>query len=384
LVTLRFSEFIEQNLESILQDWESFASTCLPAAEGLTSEQLRNGAEYILRAVAADMGTLQSGEAQRRKARGTLPRNSPRLTRAAHAHASDRFSNGFDLEQLVAEYRALRASILELWAEHRQSNGDPTEYEMTRFNEAIDQVLTESVRWYSARLDRARELYIGVLSHDLRDPLGAISVSAQAVLADPQLEQRHRQMLAQVPKSTARMAELVGNLLLLTRARIGSGMPISLAPTDFADVAHRVVEEVSARHPERSIKLDMAGDLRGVWDGGRLAQVLSNLLTNAIKHGAPARPVTVRVRGQADDVIFAVHNYGPSMSQATIRAVTQPLVRGPLLKGESSSSQSLRLGLYIVREIMEAHGGSINVTSTDETEFEVRLPRRTPQGFNLG
>lgn len=202
-------------------------------------------------------------------------------------------------------------------------------------------------------------------------------MSADTMIADPKLVDYHRNIAARIPRSAARMGELIENLLDFTRARLGTGIPISPRPSDFGEITRHVVEELSAQNPGHRIELDTFGDLKGTWDSGRLQQVISNLIANAVKHGDLERAVTVEVRGETDVVIVTVHNYGDPISEESRRTATEPLIHGPIMKEESQQSQRIRLGLFIARQIVESHSGKITVESNAETgtEFTVRVPR---------
>src|SRR4029079_7013517 len=175
--------FINENLDSILTEWEAFALTLQPAAETATALALRNHAKEILQAMARDLERAQTDRQQADKSKGWAPNLEGKETAAA-AHGALRHVVGFDLRQLAAEYRALRASVLKLWREHRSMQEDPMLTEVTRFNEAVDQALAESVARYSDEMARSRDTFLAILGHDLRSPLSAVSMSAH-YLATP-------------------------------------------------------------------------------------------------------------------------------------------------------------------------------------------------------
>jgi sigma-B regulation protein RsbU (phosphoserine phosphatase) len=134
---------------------------------------------------------------------------------------------------------------------------------------------------------------------------------------------------------------------------------------------------MQAVHPDRTFELDVSGDLSGVWDPARLTQVVANLLQNAIQHGSAGSPVKVSARGEREEVVVTVHNEGPAISESARQRIFEPFVRGER-RSLPRKSNSLGLGLYIAREIAAAHGGSVDVKSSEDkgTTFMVRLPRR--------
>ena len=173
--------FILQNMEAILAEWEKFAASLPPGAK-MDRTALRDHAEQILRVIAQDIQTSQTEEERQAKSQGMAPQQAGSDDSAAETHAATRLLDGFSLDEMVAEYRALRASVLRLWSRERDSADRQSLEQMTRFNEAIDQALTESTARYAARLARSRDLLLGALGHDLRTPLGAMLLSAEFLL----------------------------------------------------------------------------------------------------------------------------------------------------------------------------------------------------------
>jgi signal transduction histidine kinase len=172
---MRLAIFILRDMHAILRQWEKFASTRGPAASTMTQLVLRDHAQEILLAVARDLSTSQTPEAQARKSEGLAP--PPALETAAQTHGLLRARSGFDIKQMASEYRALRASVLRLWTAACQPEPPDLE-DMIRFNEAIDQALAESIGFFSDKVDEARNLLLGTLGHDMRTPLQSILMTA--------------------------------------------------------------------------------------------------------------------------------------------------------------------------------------------------------------
>jgi len=297
---------------------------------------------------------------------------------AAETHGRHRHEAGFDLNQMVSEYRALRATVLRLWEQTLDWDRAAGLQELIRFNEGIDQAMAESVARFMQDLGRARELMLAVLAHDVRSPLGAIVQSGNALLHDADLDPKHAQAARIVVSSGTRISGMVTTLLDVARARFGGLLPITCAAIDVADVCRRVAGEVEAAHPGRHVLVDTSGDTEGFWDAERLEQLLSNLLENAVSYGDPVRPITVKADGTRPHVRLCVQNHGPPIPADRLERIFDPLTRVEPA-ASSRRSGSLGLGLFIVREIARAHGGSISVTSDAErgTEFETYLPRRS-------
>jgi len=296
------------------------------------------------------------------------------MEEVGETHAALRIQDGFRLGQLVAEYRALRASVLRLF----EKAGGTDMRQVTRFNESIDEALVEATNRYMLVMDRTRDQFLAVLGHDLRSPLGAILMSAGLLTSTRSTEERTVEIAARILRSGGRMQRMVHDLLDLTQTRLGSGIPLAPRSMDLDELIQEILAELEAFHPDRRFDFHSEGDLRGVWDSDRLAQVLSNLVGNALQHGERNGSIEVVAREDADEVVIDVHNEGPAIPGALLANIFEPMVRD-VGRSEEDASRSLGLGLHITREIVIAHGGTVIVTSTDGagTTFSVRLPRRS-------
>jgi len=224
-----------------------------------------------------------------------------------------------------------------------------------------------------------RERFIGILGHDLRSPLNAISLSARALSRYGPLTQLQQDMGVRIESSAARMTKMISDILDLTRARLSGGIPLILEPTHLSDVCQQVVKELTAAFPNRCIIYEEEGALQGMWDAERLAQVLCNLVANALEHGGAEVPVFVRSRAHEELLTIEVYNPGPPISPALLPTLFEPFRRAvsPIQAKGQRRRSGLGLGLFIVKEIIEAHGGRVSVrSSADEgTTFTVLLPR---------
>jgi phosphoserine phosphatase RsbU/P len=220
--------------------------------------------------------------------------------------------------------------------------------------------------------DRAlfAEQMIGIVSHDLRNPLGTIKMAVTAVLRRAE-DPRIGATLTRALNATDRATRLIRDLLDFTRARLGSGIPVTFDAMDMHTVASDVVDEMRVAEPDREIGCAADGDGSMSGDADRLAQVLTNLLTNALRYSPKGSAVDVRTRGFADHVAIEVHNVGEPIPPDRLDRVFEPLERG------TREGAGIGLGLFIVREIIRAHGGTISVDSSLDrgTTFAVRLPR---------
>lgn len=371
---MRLADFIVRDMEPILAEWEAFAAAQLPAAASMKRLALRNHAKQILEAVAKDIALPQTREDQVEKSKGRAPQLMDPPDTAAETHALLRARSGFDINQMAAEYRALRASVLRLWAEVSGPAGTDLR-DTIRFNEAIDQALAESIAFFSAEVDQARNLLLGMLGHDMRNPLDAIVITA-AYLAKLNAGAEVSAAATRLINSGARMKALLDDLVDFNRTKLGLGINIAASDVDLAAVFADELQQLRVAHPHQRIELKVNGDVRGVWDANRLHQLLGNLVSNAIKYGSADGQVRVELTGMATEVLFAVRNHGPRIEPSTLGQIFDPLRRGAEHQEGSSLDGSLGLGLYISREVVTAHGGVIGVSSDEnETVFTVRLPR---------
>jgi len=368
---MRLADFILIDMEAILARWEAFAATNMPAAAHMNSLALRDHAQQILEAVVADLRTPQSREAQEAKSMGLALKIVGAPETAAQTHALLRAKGGFDIRQLAAEYRALRASVLSRWMDHCGVEA-PHLDDIIRFNEAIDQALAESVDFFSLQVDQARNLLLGTLGHDLRTPLQSIQMTAH-YLAALHAGDKVSDAAARLIDSGARMKALLDDLLDFNRTKLGLGIGVVRTEADLAALFADQVTELRGAHPDHPVDLEVRGDCRGMWDGRRVEQLLANLVTNAMKYGTPRAPVRVVVTGLESDVRIEVINIGTPIDPVTLGEIFEPLNRGTQ---RASDDGSLGLGLYIARAIAKAHGGEITARSDDsETIFTARLPR---------
>jgi signal transduction histidine kinase len=363
---MSLSAFIRTHHEEIIREFAAFAKTLMPSGVEMTAAELRDHAEDILNAVVQDISIAQTSDEQSRKSQGQGAART--MAVSGRLHADDRIGHGFTFRSVLAEFRALRATVLRLYAE----SGATDLADVRRFNEAIDEAMTESMDRFARQTDLFRDQFIGVLSHDLRTPLGAITAGATLLAVPEDNPQRRSRVTQRLMSSAQRMERMISDLLDLTRARLGGSLPLTRRPADLHQLCEEALIEIRAGHPEAVVRLDCTGDLRGEWDTDRLAQVVSNLVGNAIQHGGETA-VTITARDEGDAVTLAVHNAGAAIPAALLPLVFEPLARGH----EERTPGSIGLGLFIARTIVLAHGGDIEVRSSADagTTCLVVLPK---------
>lgn len=366
---MHLAEFILANIEPIARDWEQFATTCTPASIGMTRSGLLDDVNRILQAVADDMEQPQTPAEQ--EAKGKSQRSRGRLGRAASLHVGLRIESRFDLEQIVSEYRAMRASVLRLWSDSHPEGLSEDATAVIRFDEAIDQSVAEIVPTYLQRESRYRDRFFGMLGHDLRTPINAIRLSATVLSRTEGLSENGAKCVSRILDSTQRLDSMVRDILDFTRGRFGDPMHVNRVPADLGVILHGIIDELQCANPNVVMDLAAGGNLDGEWDSERLSQLISNLVMNAILHGK-AKRVSIRTANENAQVLIEVHNDGQPIPQDLIATIFNPL------KWERPSDHSqagLGLGLFICQEIVKAHAGTITVTSSRDagTTFAVRL-----------
>ncbi|MBM7112938.1 sensor histidine kinase [Archangium primigenium] len=239
----------------------------------------------------------------------------------------------------------------------------------------VDITRQKEVETALRRSGELREQLIGVVGHDLRNPLSAISASATLLRRDGTLSAASQRGVERIRTSAARMARMLNDLLDFARSTHG-GLPVQRERVDLHELCRGALEELQVAHPRRRLELETRGHGGGWWDPDRLVQVVGNLVGNALHHGDPDAAVHVRVQDLGDDVALSVHNEGEPIPAALQATLFQPFRPGTTGK---AARRSVGLGLYIVQQVARAHGGAVEVHSApgEGTTFTVRLPRGT-------
>lgn len=370
---MRLHQFIVTNMELILAEWVSFARSIQPIK--MTNAELRDHAKEMLTTIAKDLETAQSEFERSEKSKGLQPRTEGETP--AEIHADCRLRSGFTIDLLASEYRALRASVLKLWLTENKCDNDQDADDLIRFNEGIDQALAESIVRYTENIVLSQDIFLGVLGHDLRDPLNSISVGAQLLAQAADQDSRSAKLGTQMHTTVLRMNKMLDNLLNFTQCRIGNGLQISVTNIDLATISNDVVAEFLLSNPNRIIHNHVDDNCIGNWDAGRLSQTYQNLISNALQYSHADSAVFVETKDGGDHIVFTVQNDGAPIPEQNQNQIFDLMHRIPNVDAERNLKKNLGLGLYIVREIVTAHHGSISVSSTEEngTTFRVQLPK---------
>lgn len=360
--------FIRTHHDKIISEFEKFARTLMPTGSNMSPSELRDHAEELLTAIAVDMDTPQTRNEESQKGKGLG--SEQKMVASGNLHAIARLGHGFSLGHLVAEFRALRASVLRLY----EQSGGTDLTAVRRFNESIDEALTTSITRYASQTDLYRDQFVGILAHDLRNPLSAIKMGATVLTMAAENDQRQARVASNILRSAGRMGRMIEDVLDFTRERLGGAIPLKRERMDLEQLCREAILEAKAAHDNVVLNFEFTGELTGEWDRDRLAQVLSNLLGNAIQHG-DGEAVSLVARGQSEEVVVEVHNGGVPIPLEALERIFEPLVHRPL-EG-ANARNNVGLGLFIARAIVTGHGGQIDVASSGDlgTTFTARLPR---------
>ena len=369
------ADLLVAHKEAILRLWASRvrSDAHIPQTDELSESRLRDHLPVILDEIAE----ILHHNADPERAGRSVARSGTTL-----AHAHQRFDDDYDLKATLRELAVLRVVIIEYCDSQRlvlQVDASVT------LHAAIDQVMAtsalemERLRMTSLREKsnalaseaELRERFMGILGHDLRSPLQTVQLGVEAIInltkdvAIVKLAQR-------VGANGARMARMIEQLLDFTEMRAGT-MPIRRGPCDLAAIAQEGVASLRMAAPDRQITVALEGDTTGAWDADRVMQVITNLVRNAIEHGAPNAPIEVGINGLPTEARIRVHNMGHPIPAELLETIFQAFRR-------TRDSEGLGLGLHIVQQIARAHGGEVAVSSTPEvgTTFVVTLPRESP------
>jgi signal transduction histidine kinase/CheY-like chemotaxis protein len=399
---VRLADFILANVEPILVEWESFARSIWPNGVTADPAELRDEAEDILHATAVDMQSDQTGAQQAEKSKGASRAGDEGagLTRASATHGSGRVASGFELWAVIAEYRALRASVLRLWRESEPAPDLRDIDDVTRFNESIDQSLTHAVRSYVDQVERdraallaneqasrkeaeaanrAKDMFLATLSHEMRTPLNAIMGWLSLLRHEQAKPSRYQEGLKVIERNTTAQVQLIDDLLDVSRIVAGK-MRVDIHPCELTDVINAGVNVLRPAAEARGITLNVQLDpsATGAWcDSVRIQQVVWNLVSNAVKFTPKGGRVDVTLSREQSGFQIRVMDNGQGISSDLL-----PHVFDRFRQADNSTRRKfagLGLGLSIVRYIVEAHGGTVEADSPGEgkgSTFTVRLPIR--------
>ncbi|MEK6481892.1 sensor histidine kinase [Catalinimonas sp. 4WD22] len=371
---MRLTDFIQENKEEIAYEWVLFAQDNIQATQDMERDSILDHIMQMLDRIVNDMESPQNKAEQKEKSRGNKPAHAIDDL-AAVLHGAQRVEAGFDIVELSSEFRALRASVLRLWEEKMgHDTGQVNFQDMIRFNEAIDEAWMHSMARFHTKIDESKNWFLGILGHDLRNPLAAVKGVNQILSESPELTERDQALLQRSDTSIKRMEELINNLLELTNLRLGGGLSIKKTPAELSKQCEQIVQEFQIAYPKSEINLESLGPVAGNWDLLRINQVITNLVANALRYGKQGGPVSVKVFSDNGHACFSVHNLGNPIQEEKRRMIFTGLYTES--EGRACES-SYGIGLYVVNEIIKAHEGDLQLESNQEkgTTFTITLPR---------
>jgi signal transduction histidine kinase len=371
---MRLVDFIRTYPDQIETGWEDFAKSLGAFAAGLDTSILRDHVREILVAMVDDMATSQTEEEQQSKGQGRGVRGGA-LDQISAVHARARLNSGFTLEQAISEYRALRSSVLFLWMRSSPSEKEITLSEVTRFNETLDQAIAELVRRYALTEQRFSDRFVGALGHEVHNRLHTLRLSAE-LLHRSQLEENQRERVSRIRNDVEAIDRIVNDLSILVRSRMPAGLPLSIESADLGLICEKVLDELKGSNAAAVFNLERVGDLTGSWDKLWLEQMIFNLVSNAITHSQDKRAKVV-IRDAGSDFMLAISNQGKPIPKSEQEVIFEPFFHKEEEATVHAPSTGLGLGLFVVREIVSSHGGSVDLVSEDRegTTFTVKLPR---------
>lgn len=364
---------LEENLIALEALLRSDQLTILTARSGVEALELLLVHSVALALVDVQMPELDGFELAELMRGSERTRHVPIIFVTAGAHELSRMFQGYDAGAVdflfkPIEPRVLRNKVNTFVELHCQRQLLSDQLMALKQGEAEARRLRDEL----AQTLRLNETFLGVVGHDLRNPLNVILMSA-ALLQHTSQDQHDRPIVERIGAASRQMSRMIDDLYDLTRVRMGGGISITPRPgIDVGQLAERVASELGAAHAGRELAVHKSGDTVGVWDPDRLAQVLFNIIGNALRHGTRGTPVRADVDGKdAGSVAIRVKNHG------TVPPELLPHVFEPFRRDSNSRREGLGLGLFIVHQLVRAHGGEIEIASADEhTTVRVRLPRQ--------
>lgn len=375
----RLAEILHDQREDILARWRRCVldDPSVPQANRLAEPALRDSVPQLVDSLIVTLehqAAKDEPNAGRKLAEEFMPRE----------HAQDRFQQGYTLTAALRELSHLRACILDAIVEEEDLNRDGVRFMhaaldqcMTIAAQQMERSRTREIEQEARRLEevgQVRERFLAILGHDLRNPLNTITVAGKLLLV-MDLPEAASSFVKRIVRAADRMLRMINDLLDFAAVRSGA-LKIDRRAADLRDVCNEVADELRLIHPHREIVVDARGDLAGDWDVPRIAQVVSNLMSNAVTYSPHGTPVRVEMRGHENDITIDVHNEGKPIPTEIQQRIFEPFQRGDAQHG--SAQGGIGLGLFIACEMVRAHGGTISLVSEEGrgTTFKLKIPRR--------
>ena len=353
--------FLHESLDDILAEWEKESG--LPPA-GQTARRLHFG--KVLRAVTEEMNRISASAATAASsAADDDEQQRGEAGEPTHSHAG----------QLVDDYASLRASVVRQWRQKHPSPSASDLDELVHFNEAMDRSLAELSATFSPSHSQPNALFLGVLNHELRTLVASILMSAQVLTHRSTPGSPEGKAAQRILRSCEQLRQTLDALSDFTRVRLGTQLEIERTDEDIGVLCRQALDEYARLDSERKVRLASDGDLHGRWDAARIREAIRGLIANAARFASRGSPVTIAAAAQGrDEVVVTVHGDGTPIDVETLRTIFDPVAR---IESDNATYAGLGLGLFIVRKIVDAHGGRVQVDSAAAggTTFTLVLPR---------
>jgi len=355
--------FIHESLDDILSEWER---ECAAAAAGPEPRARRVHFGKVLHAVAEEMKRIKAVEPAAGAA-ASDPVRAPRAEAPAapHSHAS----------QLVDDYASLRASVVRQWRRKHPSPSGADVDDLVRFNEAMDRSLAELTATFSSSPAQPQPLFLGVLNHELRTSVASILMSAQVLTHRSAPGSPEAKAAQRILRSCEQLRQTLDALSDFTKVRLGDHLQVDRVEDDMGVLCKQALDAFARVDPERRVRLTSDGDLSGDWDTARIGEAIAGLLGHVARFASRGSVITIAAEGHAaDEVTITVHGDGTPIDVETLQTIFDPVAR---VESENATYAGLGLGLFIVRKVVDAHGGHVSVEAAPGTgtTFTVVLPR---------
>ena len=372
---MKFSAFIQTNLDTIVQEWEAYARALLPSSHPLSELALRDHVREMLSVIARDMESGQTAVGGDLRSMHPVDGKATPESAAA-AHGALRQLEGLDVSQLFGEFISLRATVLGMWRRAELAmDASAAIDEVARFDEGIDRAVVESIERYAKNV----AAFMAVIGNDLRSPLWAIKSSSEMLSTRVVSDEVRREVMDRITRSSEAMGHVIDDLTEFTEINLGRREVVQLSTCDLGAICEAALHTAKARHPRQEFALTSSGDLVLRADARQMQQVLINLLNDAAYHNDKRTPVSIDLRGGTDSIAIRVTSHGRTRAASTLQSVLEPEVNKPMKQAEPHQGPytGLGVGLFVVREILSRHGGSITLKSERETDttFTVEVPR---------
>jgi signal transduction histidine kinase len=355
-MTMSLANQLRNQTEAIVRQWETEVLELVPSLQSLERSMLIDHLPEFLHGLAEWV----DGHADRARAG---------FNALAEGHAVQRLGAGIDLEAVTTEYAVLRRVVIEQLV----SVSTPEAYvrAAAMLNAGIDHAVHEAVYRYAKARDHVRERFIGILGHDLRDPLSSV-IMAATILEQTLLDAKQTGLLHRLMRGALRIERMIDDVLDFARGRLSGGIPVNLELGDLGTICRAATDEMADAEVNRRLLLEIRGDLRGMWDADRVRQALSNLLSNARHYGTGDIALRAWESEDRQRVFTSVTNAGKVIPSDVLKRIFDPYSRGG-----TGGRRGLGLGLYIVQQIALAHGGVCRVESTEAsgTVVTIEWPR---------